>query len=293
MKGNSWSILKLLNTTVPFFASRGIGKPRLDAELLLGHCLGKGRVDLYLQYDQPVTEEELERFRGLVKRRVKREPVAYITGIKEFWSLPFKVSSEVLIPRPETELLIEIALKRIPILHHEPKGNLFLDLGTGCGALAICVAKELKRRRAKILATDISLGALRIAIENASRLGYGGEISFILADLFPPMRKTQIDLVICNPPYIPTSQIQALEAEIKDFEPKGAVDGGPDGLALIRRIIAISPTYLKPGGVLILEVDPSQADGVAEMMRRDEGFDSVIIYKDLEGRKRAVEAQRS
>lgn len=250
-------------------------------------------MELYLKYDQPVTEEELDRFRGLVKRRVKREPVAYITGIKEFWSLPFQVSSGALIPRPETELLLEIALKRIPLLQHGPKGYLFLDLGTGCGALAICVAKELKGRKARILATDISLAALRIAIENASRLGYRNEISFILADLFPPVRKKEIDLVICNPPYIPTSQIQALEAEIKDFEPREAVDGGPDGLALIRRIIAISPTYLKPGGVLILEVDSSQADGVAEMMRRDEGFDSALIHKDLEGRKRAVEAQRS
>ena len=292
MKGNNWTILKLLNTTAHFFASRGIETSRLDAELLLGHCLKKGRVELYLQYDQPVMEEELERFRGLVKRRVKREPVAYITGIKEFWSLAFMVSREVLIPRPETEKLLEIALKIVPFLHQGPKGPLILDLGTGCGALAICMAKELKGRRAKILATDVSLGALRVARENALRLGYGGEVLFILADLFPPISVPEIDLVVCNPPYIPTSQIRTLGPEIRDFEPWEAIDGGADGLALIERIIARSQESIKPRGVLILELDPYQADRVTEMMKSNGGFNSIRIHRDLEGRKRVVEAHR-
>ncbi len=286
----TWNILKLLQWTLDYFSHRGIENPRLDAELLISYALNSSRVQLYTQFDRVLEPEELKKIKELIKRRALREPLAYIRGVKEFYSLEFIVSPAVLIPRPETELLVEEVLKNPPnppLSKGGEGGFKILDLGTGSGCIAITLAKHLPQ--AQIWAMDISADALEIAKLNAKKHGVENQISFIQGDiLLPEIQKAlpPFDLIISNPPYIPSDQIPGLAPEVI-YEPKLALEGGPDGLHFYQQISLFSKTHLKPNGWIILEIGENQAESLKTLFH-DAGFESVEIQKDLAGKNRLL-----
>lgn len=285
-----WTVLSLLNWTTTFFHERHIESPRPAAEILLAHTLGLNRIDLYLRHDQPLTAPELARYKGLIKRRIKGEPVAYITGVKEFWSLEFQVSPEVLIPRPETECLIEAAL---PILKTKGRGpRHVLELGTGSGAIIVALASEMPHNR--YIATDRSLGALALARRNAQILGYATCIDFIAGDWFTPFRPGghDFDLIVSNPPYIRSGDIQGLAPEISHFEPAEALDGNGDGLGPARRIIQEAHVYLRPGGELLLEMGCDQGAALQALATQSKGYRNSAVAKDYGGLERILHLKR-
>jgi release factor glutamine methyltransferase len=259
----------------------------LDAEVLLATVLKIDRTGLYLAWETIVSEQEKKAFLMLIARRIKEEPVSYIIGRKEFWSLWFKVTPAVMIPRPDTETLVEETLK----IFTDDTSPVILEIGTGSGAIAIALATELPQ--ASIIATDISFEALIVAKENASSHGVSS-IQFVEGNLYEPIKKegALFDLVISNPPYIPTADIPPLPPGIRDYEPHTALDGGPDGLMFYRTIIQQAPEYLKPGGYLLLEVGKGQGHDVAKIMVETKKFSSPQIIPDLAGIERVVKASR-
>lgn len=279
-----WTVLKVLRWTTEFFQKKGVRSPRLDAEVLLAYLLGTDRVGLYLDHDKPLKEEELAAFREMIQRRIAGEPVAYITGEKEFWSLSFKVTPACLIPRPETEVLVEEAIRAAADAPHPLR---ILDIGTGCGAVAIALAKELEK--SEVWATDRSPYALEVAKENVERHGVGDRVRLVEADLFPK-DEGQFSLIVSNPPYIPTEEVLRLDPEVRDYEPLEALDGGPDGLRYLRRIAEGAPLRLRPGGWLLLEVGKGQAEEVQRILVR-EGFSPVETVRDYTGVKRVVKGR--
>jgi release factor glutamine methyltransferase len=289
LKKRPSSIIEILNNSIKFLSLKGINTPHLDAEVILSHVLKKDRLNLYLEYDRPLTEVEIDEYLQLLERRGKREPVAYITGTKEFWSIPFRVSRDVLIPRPETEHLVELALIRIKAM---ARGNpLIMDIGTGCGAIAISIAKETNGK-VRIIATDISMEALKIANLNARLNGCEGNILFVKADLFPPLKGKEVDLIVCNPPYVPSFKIPFLDPEIKNYEPIMAIDGGPDGLDYIKKIISHSTYFLKSGGELIMEIGFDQGERVIKLIEEIGCFDEKALNFDLSGKERVIWARK-
>lgn len=276
-----WTVLKVLQWTAGYFRDRGIEGGRLDAELLLSDTLKLDRVGLYLNYDRPLTAAELEAFRAGVGRRAKREPLQYIRGQAEFWSLPFAVSPAVLIPRPDTEVLVEEALKRVfgPCR--------ILDVGTGSGAIAIALAHE--RPEAQVEGVDISSQALAVAQGNAERNGVAGRMTLQIGDLHQ-LSGSGFDLVVSNPPYIPTADLSGLMPEVREFEPLQALDGGGDGLDAYRALAAQARILLQPGGWLLLEVGIAQAVAVADLLR-NAGLIEVFTRADYAGVARVVGGQ--
>jgi release factor glutamine methyltransferase len=275
-----WTPLRLLSWTQGFFAQKGVDAPRLTAELLLSRALSCDRVRLYLDFDKPMAEADLAAFRELVRRRAGGEPTAYLTGRKEFYGRPFQVDARVLVPRPETELVLEAALPALP------PGGQALDLGTGSGALAISLA--LERPGAAVTATDLSPEALAVARENAARLGAAG-VSFLEGDLYDPVPPgARFHLIVSNPPYVPRGELDTLPAEVRR-EPRLALDGGPDGLAISRRIVAGAPSRLRPGGALVLEMHESHLDALPSLCL-ELGFARAEARRDLAGRPRLVVA---
>ena len=230
-----WTILKILKWTTSYFKSHHIDSPRLTAEIFLAHILDVNRIDLYLRFDQPLSASELGNFKALIMRRVNREPVAYIIGCREFYGINFDVTPDVLIPRPETEFLVEEALKKIPDNHLPLKQ--ILDVGTGSGAIIVSLAAN--RPGHNYFASDKSEIAVTIAAKNAKKNGLKDKISFFVGDLFSPFHENngQFDMILSNPPYIAQTQIATLEPEVSQFEPLAALDGGVDGLAIVRQII--------------------------------------------------------
>jgi release factor glutamine methyltransferase len=274
-----WTSLELVGWTQEFFARRGVDAPRLTAEILLGHALSCDRVRLYLDFDKPVAEKELAVYRELVRRRADGEPTAYLTGRKEFFGRSFAVDARVLVPRPETELLVEAALAALP------EGGRALDLCTGSGAIAISLA--LEKPGARILATDVSEDALHVARENAARLG--AVVDFAHGDLWAAVHgDARFDVVVSNPPYLPSGELPGLSREVRR-EPCIALDGGADGLALLRRIVAGAPPRLARGGTLILEMHESHLD-VLPGLCLSAGFARAEVRKDLAGLPRLVVA---
>jgi release factor glutamine methyltransferase len=279
-----WTVLDLLRWTTDHFASRGIDTPRLDAEVLLAYALECDRLRLYLEYEKPVEEPERARFRELVQRRAdERIPVALLTGTREFWSLSFEVTPDVLVPRPETETLVTAALERLPDAEAELR---VLDVGTGSGAVALALASE--RPKARVVATDISAAALAVAGRNAERLGLADRVAFAEGDLFEPLAGERFDLVISNPPYIGRGEADGLAPELR-HEPESALYAGADGLEVLRRLVAEASDYLEAGGVLALEIDPRQAPALLQLCS-DAGWRDVRTHRDLAGRERAVSA---
>jgi release factor glutamine methyltransferase len=269
---DTWTPLKLIAWTQEFFARKGVDAPRLTAEVLLGHALSCDRVRLYLDFDKPIGDPELAVYRDLVRRRAEGEPTAYLTGRKEFFGRTFAVDARVLVPRPETELVVEAALAALR------EGGRALDLCTGSGAIAISLA--LGRRGARVLATDMSEDALAVARENAARLG--AVVEFAHGDLWAPVHAgDRFDLVVSNPPYVPTGELEELSREVRR-EPCIALDGGEDGLAVLRRVVGGAPAHLVAGGTLIVEMHESHA-GVLPSLCLDAGFEKADVRQDLAG----------
>jgi release factor glutamine methyltransferase len=286
-EGPPWTVLGTLQWTAAFFERHQIENPRAAAEILLAHSLNCTRIDLYLHHDQPLHADELTRFRGLIKRRAANEPVAYIVGQKEFWSLDFRVNPAVLIPRPETECLVEAALDYLPAPGNAAKVDV-LELGTGSGAIITALAHERPGNR--YWATDRSVEAATLAEINSRRLVGASTITFAVGhwfEFFNP-KNARFDMILSNPPYIAHGDIAGLAPEIHAHEPRLALDGGPDGLRDIRILIFSAYEYLKPGGVLILEIGYDQGAAVTETGRSQSAYSRVTIKKDYGGQDRVA-----
>ncbi len=256
----------------------------MTAEILLAHTLGCRRIDLYMRFDQPVDQAARDRFKILVQRRMRREPVAYITAEREFWSLPLGVDPSVLIPRPDSECLVEAGLRLLPA---ENEAKRVLDLGTGSGALILALASE--RPGHHYTATDRSRAAVDTARANAVRLGLEGRVRFLVGDWFAPLALgARWDLIISNPPYIPRGGLEALEPEVSRFEPRLALDGGEDGLTHLRHLVHTAPAHLVQGGWLALEMGFDQRPAVEALASAAAVYDEVIFKRDYGGRERVV-----
>lgn len=276
----TWTIAAVLKWATEDFRGRGIENPRLDAEVLLARALGASRTQLVIDFSKPLAPDELARFREMVKRRRAREPVAYILGEREFYGRVFCVDARVLIPRPDTETLVEVALARTRWLSLSTRG---LDLCTGSGCVALTLARE--RPTTSVVGVDASEGAVAVAEENALRLG-AHNARFVVCDLYGEL-PGDFDLITANPPYIPSAEVLGLSPDIEKFEPKLALDGGADGLAVALRIIEGAPAHLAPGGVLAMEVGAGQANHVAEAMAA-RGFVEIERARDYARVERVV-----
>ena len=287
MPEESWTVLKLLQWTTDYFQRNNVPEPRTSAEVLLAHVLAEDRLFLYLNYDRPMETSELAAYRACIKRRLGGEPNQYITGLQEFWSLPLRVSPDVLIPRPETEVLVEAVLEFLD--KADPNVDI-LDLGTGSGAIAIALARELPA--ARIVAADLSMAALRLAQENAKSNQVDEGIFFVRGDMFAaiPGGSQKFKVVVTNPPYISHTEMSELPREIRDFEPHHALEGGPDGLTAIRHIIAEAPTVLSQTGALFMEIGADQAESVSALVRESQRYESYRIVKDYSGLDRVLVA---
>lgn len=276
-----WTSLKVLTWTKKFLLSKGVTNARLEAEWLLCAVTGLDRVGLYLQYDKPLNDSELASYRAMVTRRGRREPLQHILGSQEFCGLEYIVNSDVLIPRPDTEVLVAAALKRVP------DAATVLDIGTGSGCVAISLAKSLAN--AVVTATDISAAALAVASLNAAK--NSAAIEFLVGSLFDPVADRCFDLIVSNPPYIPTAEINHLDQEVRDFDPRAALDGGADGLQIYRQLIPAAVKYLNQGGWLLVEVGIGQAKDVAELFNSTDNYLEADIIRDFGGVERVVAAK--
>ena len=284
-QSSSWTIIKLLTWTASYFRDRGIDSPRLTAEILLARAMGAGRIDLYLRYDQPLSADELVKFKHMIIRRAGREPVAYITGEKEFFGRGFSVSPHVLIPRPETEILVETAMGLLP--ENPVRPMRVLDAGTGSGAIVVSLA--LARPGHQYLASDISMEALAVAARNARAHGVKEKISFFAGDWLAPIPSGfKAFLIVSNPPYIPSAEIPLLEPEVRAHEPIAALDRASDGLSAIRRMIDCAPECLMDGGHLLLEIGYDQKEAVACLARESGRFSEISFVRDLAGIERVA-----
>ncbi|MDR3579904.1 MAG: peptide chain release factor N(5)-glutamine methyltransferase [Oryzomonas sp.] len=278
----TWTTLKVLTWTKEYLTAKGIENARLEAEWLLCAATGLDRVGLYLNFDKPLNDDELASFRSLVARRARREPLQHILGTQEFYGLEFEVSPDVLIPRHDTETLVTEALTR------RPEARSVLDIGTGSGCIAVALARHLPG--AAVTAIDISPAALVVARRNAGSNEVA--IEFLAGSLLEPVTGRRFDLIVSNPPYIPTTDIDGLEPEVRDFDPRGALDGGSDGLDVYRTLIPTVPEHLNPAGWLLVEVGIGQAPAVVELFRTCADYNPPITACDPGGIERVVGAQR-
>jgi release factor glutamine methyltransferase len=289
-KQPEWTIATLLNWATSYFDSNKIDSPRMTAEILLAHALNTERIDLYLQHDKPLLKEELSKFKGLIKRRILREPVAYITGSKEFWSLDLTITKDVLIPRPDTEFLVEAALPLLPRQKTGPKMHV-LELGTGSGAVVIALAKE--RPGHLFFASDISAPAADLAKKNADAHQLQHAISFFCGSWFNAVKQQPLfDIILSNPPYIPSRDIEKLDPEISQFEPLVALDGDTDGLTAIKTIIETAGPCLKQGGYLLLEMGYDQMNQVNDLFHQCGSFKDAQFIKDYTGHYRVARLKK-
>jgi release factor glutamine methyltransferase len=286
-----WTIIKLLQWAASYFKSHHIDSPRATAEILLAYVLAADRIDLYLHYDQPLNAEELGRFKAVIKRRVSREPVAYILGTKEFWSLDLEVSREVLIPRPETECLVEKALTFLSTAPDSGRKRI-LELGTGSGAVILALASENVRHA--YWGTDISVAALQVARRNSIRHKLAANIHFMAADWLAAFgaHADLFDMIVSNPPYVKTAELKRLQPEIQAFEPQTALDGSEDGLRSLRHIIQTAHLHLKPGGALLLEIGHDQKEPLMDIINRCGHYDNVVFYQDYSGYDRIASMRK-
>ncbi len=290
-----WTIIKLLKWTTSYFKSHDIDSPRSTAEILLAHVLELKRIDLYLRYDQPLCINELSKFKVLIKRRIEREPVAYIVGVKEFWSMDFAVTKDVLIPRPETECLVEAALSLLPEDNGyigKPSPKSILELGTGSGAVILAIA--FMRPKYIYFASDRSVKAIKLARQNSKRHGLDTAVSFFCADWFTPLNseKKRFDMIISNPPYVQTRVIGRLQPEIYKYEPISALDGDRNGLFCLRHIINTAHGYLNRKGSLLLEIGHDQKNDVRSIIDQCGNYEHVLFKKDYSGYDRVVRMKK-
>jgi release factor glutamine methyltransferase len=285
MADETWTILKVLDWTRKWFAERQIEPARLEAEVLIASALGLTRVMLYAHFDRPLDDAERDRIRGLVRRRATGEPVAYLVGEREFWSLDFEVGPGVLVPRPDTETLVEEALVELDAI--DAAAGRIADVGTGSGCVAIALAHE--RKQLTVFALDRSPEALAIAGRNVARHGLEDRVRLRPSDLLAglPEEARPLDLVVANLPYIPTGDLAGLPRDVRDFEPRLALDGGPDGLALVRRLVAEARSALRPGGAIALEAGFDQLDRVSAILG-EAGYVDVRVRRDYGGQPRVA-----
>jgi release factor glutamine methyltransferase len=286
----AWTIGRLLSWTADYLASHGSESPRLEAEVLLAHARGCKRIELYTSFEDPADESLRTKFRALVKRRAEGTPVAYLVGHREFYSLDFLVTPEVLIPRPETEFVVLSLLdaaKQLPT----DKPIEIADVGTGSGIIAITAAKHLPR--ARITAVEVSPAALAVARENASRHGLSERVVFVDSDLFASVpADQQFDIIASNPPYITTAEMGGLARDVRQFEPELALAGGEFGTNVIERLLPQAAERLRPGGTLLMEISPMLQQRVEKLIDDDGRFERRPIVKDMAGLARVVVARR-
>ena len=289
---SEWTIQKLLNWTTEYLTQKKVDSPRLSAELLLSNVLGLKRIELYTQYNRVVEEEHLAKLRELVRRAGQHEPVAYLVGRAEFYSIEFEVTPDCLIPRPETELLVQRAIE---LLRQRTGPHQVCDLCTGCGVIAVAIAKNVPD--AKVIATDLSETALGVAAKNVKKHGLDERVELLCGDLFEPLipqlDMAPFDLIVCNPPYVSAAEYEKLEKNVKDYEPRTALYGGEDGLELYRRIAEQVGRFLDSDGALLLEIGYEQGSAVRELLGRTGLFETIKVDKDLSGHDRIVTAQRA
>jgi release factor glutamine methyltransferase len=284
-----WTIRRLLEWTPGFFTKKDVDQPRLSAELLLSHVLNCPRIELYTNYEKTVGDRPLADFRDLVKRAGEQEPIAYLTGRAHFFNLELAVTRDVLIPRPDTETLVETVMQTI---RHQPglEAPRILDLCTGSGCVAVALAKHLKA--ATVLAVDLSPKAAAVARGNVEQLGLTDRVTVEVGDLFEPLKTTvdarPFDLIVSNPPYIPSDQIAGLDRSVRDYEPHLALDGGTDGLSLHRRIVAKAADHLTPGGRVFLEIAFDQGPAAREVVAAHPAFEDARLLKDYGGHDRVI-----
>jgi len=286
-----WTILRVLLWAAAYLKERGIESPRSAAEILLAHALRTDRVQLYVHHDKPLEKAELAAFKDRIRRRVRREPVAYIVGRKGFWTLDLAVGPQVLIPRPETECLVEAALA-VLVKVSEACCARVLDLGTGSGAVVLALAAEAGRHR--YFASDLSIAAVAFARRNAHAAGLGGRVQFFAADWFSALKQgvAPFDLIVSNPPYVTRSALAELQSEIVQHEPHLALDGGSDGLKSYRAIIGAAGSHLAPGGALLLEIGSNQREAVQQIAAQAGGYEDVQCAADYAGRDRVVSLRK-
>ena len=279
-----WTVMEMVRWTEGYLREKGFESPRLNGELLLAGTLGLKRLDLYLQFDRPLTPDELAEFKARLRRRAKREPLQYIEGQAAFRDLRLRVDPRVLIPRSETELLVDEVLAWAA----GREGLHALDVGTGSGAIALSLATE--GPFARVVATDVSGDALEVARANHAAAAPGAPVEFYAGAVYAPVRGQSFDVVVSNPPYIGESERGALDAGVRDWEPAQALFSGETGLDVIRELVAGAPGVLRAGGLLALEIGWKQADAVAALVRAVDGFNEPAVRRDLEGRDRIVTA---
>ena len=302
-----WTIGKLIEWTRSFFEKKGIPQPRLEAEILLAHVLGAERIDLYMRYEQPVDEGQRAAFRELVRRRAEREPTRYLTGGCEFMSLAMKVTPACLIPRPETERLVEEVLRLAGVSRRSPAAAAaagvaaqppapisIIDLCTGCGCIAVSLAVYLPH--ARVTATDISAEALDVARLNAEAHGVADRMTLLHGDLYEPLDAADVqpaDFLVANPPYVTEAEWAGLQPEIREHEPHAALVAGPAGTEVVGRILKGAPAYLRPGGRLLMEIGDEQGGAVAGQAAAVRGLSDVEVLKDYAGLDSILMARRA
>lgn len=280
-----WTVMELVAWTADWLKEKGFHNPRLNAELLLAGTLGVKRLDLYLQFDRPLRADELAEFKARLLRRAKREPLQYIEGTAAFRDLVLRVDRRVLIPRPETEVLVQSVLDWA----EGREGLTALDVGTGSGAIALALATEGPFSR--VVAVDVSDDALALAAENRDRAAPASSVDFRLGSLYDAVEGERFDVIVSNPPYVGTEERESLDAEVRDWEPPAALFAGAGGLDVIRPLVAQSPGHLLPGGLLAMEIGAAQADAVCALIRETGAFGEPTVRRDLAGRDRIVLAQ--
>lgn len=285
MNDKIWTIGRILKWTEQYFKDKGIESPRLDAEVLLAHVLEKQRIYLYVHFDEPLQPGELAAYREMIKKRVLRVPVAQILGEKEFMGLTFKVTADTLVPRPDTEILVQAAVDRLRAMAGEEPLR-FADIGTGSGAICLSVLHYLAGTVADTV--DISPAARAVAEENAASLGLADRITFHTGDLLQPLSGISFVAILSNPPYIPEADIAKLAPEVRLKEPHTALSGGQDGLDFYRRLAEEAPAMLVPGGFTAFEVGIHQAGDVADLLKANPLIDRTEILPDYAGIDRVV-----
>ncbi len=284
-----WTVRRVLEWTTRYLRRGGVEAARFEAEWLLAHALRTERLQLYLNPDRPLSEAERARFRRLVQQRYRGVPLAYLLGTVEFFNVTLRVNEAVLIPRPETEQLVERILRD----HQGRPPGRFVDLGTGSGAIALALLKAWRDARAAAVAVDISPAALRVARENAEKNGLLDRVTFVCGDWLSAFRPdARFELIVSNPPYVPTEALPTLPREVRVYEPRRALDGGPRGLAALARLAREAPPHLAPGGRLYLEIGAQQAQDVVARLERTGAFARIDVLKDLAGHDRIVRAER-
>ena len=289
MQGEVWTVGRLLSWTADYLQKQGSESPRLDAEVLLAHSLGCQRIELYTRFEEQPGDEPRTAFREFVRQRAEGMPVAYLVGHREFFSLPFRVTEDVLIPRPETEHLVVAAIDIAKKVEDSP---VICDVGTGSGVIAVCLAHQVPS--CQVTAIDVSAAAIEIAKENATANDVADRVTFLNGDLLTDLpAEPTFDLILSNPPYVANGETDQMATETRRFEPRQALFAGPKGTEVIERLVPQATERLKPGGHLLIEISPMIHDLVREIVTADDRLQPLDTIKDLAGHERVIVARRN